>query len=402
VYPFAFSIIEKVSIGSSKLYGAGNYNEMKKGFLKGVLIFLVLTLLFNLAFTQNTRSILIFLNIQPEIATISHHIFQYYYFSAMINFFGAIILYYLVSQGIEKAFIYFITVSLGLGISSCYYFDEHLNWGIMGWIYSTLIFEISMLIQLLVYFYICNKVGPFTRSDFANMFVGMKEFLKDLTIYYLAFFIQSIAGEISLYMCTQLKDNTVIESAAYINMLNICYLNYFIINGYSAIGRSKINRLIGSNDIKSARTIYNTITTGIILLTTVMGLIMYIFRRNITQLYTHAHPDVSASFQVLLSYYCIYFIYGYALYSYTFSVARMMKQTTLLIILEVVLMGITQYIVDYVIIHLLDHSTSLPIMISYLSIMTSIHIIILLRVHLMDWNTMKVTVVDESIHVHDA
>ena len=386
IYPFQFGSGEKVSIDSSYYYGSGKYNEMKKSFLKGVMIFFIHTILIYIIFIRHLKHIFIWMNIDVDLCIRTHDILQYIIVTDTLSHLRIFIIYYLVSQEIEKGFIYFVVISLSIAMSCCYYFTNQLKLGLMGWIYSTYIYESTLMIQVLIYFYICNRVGPFTLSHLESLCTDKYDYYIDVLQCLSTLFIESIGCETSLYMCTQLHHNSVNEAAAYSSIMNICSICYMTLVGYCIISRSMMNRMIGNGNIEKGKAIYNISTIGIIIIISIMGGALFIFRNDIVALYAHSHPEVSRSLTRLLSHYSTYLIFGYALYPFTFSVARMMKLTNLLLVLDVVILVIVHICIDVTIIHTYEYATSIHIFMSLMWSFILIHLIILIKIYVMDWN----------------
>ena len=78
-------------------------------------------------------------------------------------------------------------------------------------------------------------------------------------------------------------------------------------------------------------------------------------RSLITDFYKKNHPELSSTMTQLLSIYALFFILSSTFYNFSLSISRMRNQLSLLMALQVIIMLMLQYALQYLIVYQLNN-----------------------------------------------
>ena len=116
------------------------------------------------------------------------------------------------------------------------------------------------------------------------MFVGYKDFLKDIFKYTLSLYSEMIGLEFAAFMTTLTKDMSQI--AAHTSLVNIAYFIYNLGLGFSNIARTRINYLLGKGHGQAAKNFFIVCFIGMVSISMVLGGTIYLFKQSIVNFYT--------------------------------------------------------------------------------------------------------------------
>ena len=383
MFPLSFGPIESVGIYASYAFGEHNYNTVKSLLFKGFIAIGINLLLLYLTVISNIESILLFLDVDVEVSRMIGEFMKYSFINESVHIIRSYLIVYNLSQYRTTWFGMMSVVSMVVSIPLTYYLCRIDSVGVYGWVIGKFVFEMMMLVMVLVYSYTENKVGSIDMYHIKDALKGFGSFYIE-SMYYSAIILgESMGTEISMYMCTQL--HRVEYTSAYSKFINISSMVYQIGNGLTLNTRSILNHSLGSREVSKAKKMYKVITTGLIIVSFVVGALIYSLSEVISTYYTHEDGKERLLLVRLLKIYGLFLPYGWMLYPYTFTMARMMKFTNVLMILEVVLLIIVHFVIDRLLISYVIDVSCIHLMIVLHSLMVIIHTVLLPTIWLSDW-----------------
>ena len=387
--PASFGPIEKMSLESARCFGANQYDEMKRVFFRGLCYLFFHFAIVYILMVLPSEYLLVWSNVDAEVASKTSIFLKWLFPTELIGHTRTYLISFSVSQNNTNGHGVFSFISLATAISVSLYTQYYMDIGFYSLYWTMYTFEITLFVQVAIYTYKTNTIGRFTTEHLTEGI--LENFLphsRECLAFTFTMFIETIGTEISLYMCTQLHNN--VEMAAYTIMNNIGFFTYHIGCGFSTVIRSHINQLIGQRKIEEAKRLFIVSTAGMVLVMSVIGLSVYLCRHTIVVIYSSSNTAIQDSLLEVLSRYSIFFILGYSMYSYTFSLARLLDMLYLLMALEVVVLIFIHATIDYILVFLVEVSSCVYIMYSLQSSLIFIHIVLIYNVYYYDWRDLYV------------
>jgi len=247
---FIISILEVAGANCSKEYGAGNYRKMASFFYKTFLL-IVMVVIGYYFFIQFTYEILVFLNIEPDVATKTATLTQMSWLFNSILAFNMLLQTYLMSQDVIAELAYLNIGSILIVILFGKLFIVDLGYHEIGIVYTKLIQEILSFIYL-VYLMMRRANKETLVLPSTSLFLDeLQPFLKKNVFSLLGVYGEYLAFEINTFFAAQLHN--VADIAAWYTFDNFFIMVYFCSLGISNTFRTRIGQAVGEGRIAYAR-----------------------------------------------------------------------------------------------------------------------------------------------------
>ena len=349
--PLYMGVQEKTNFTSAFFMGEGSKHLVRKCLLHGLSVMILNFTIVYFVLIVNIKWLAGALGSEPEVGIFAEKYFPFLYFIDVIGQIRQLIVLYSVCQVNSNGYGLIALMSMITTIPLMVYF-ELLNLGVMSYIYAKLYNEVFFLVFSLVYAYNNNKVGPICLEDLKSIPSGLMSFFLDSMSFSVALGFEKLGNSISVIMCIQIKNQ--IQITAYNIFYHFSSFMIFFGLGFGVTSRTEINKLIGMNKIKKAKSLFYTYIVGLFIVSYVLAAFIYFARSLIASFYTKTHPELSPTLIQLISIYCIFLICSSTFYNFGLSITRMRKQLTFLMVLQVIIMLILQFGLQYVIVQVLN------------------------------------------------
>ena len=384
--PFYMGVQEKTNFSSAFYMGQGSNHLVRKCLLHGLAVMVLNFTIVYLVLIVNIKWIAGALGSEPEVEIFAEKYFPLLFLMDMIGQIRQLIVLYSVCQVNSNGYGLISIVSMVTTIPLMAYF-ESLNLGVMSYIYAKLYNEVFLFLFAFVYGYRNNKVGPISLEDIKSIPSGFMSFFLDSMGFCAALGLERLGYSMSVIMCFNIKDK--VQTAAYNIFFHFTNFTISFGAGFGVTSRTEINKLIGMKQIKKARNLFHTNLVGLTIVSYILSASIYFARSLIADFYTKSHPDLTSTLIQLISIYCILFICSSTFYNFGVSITRMMNQLTLLMALQLIIMIILQFGLQYAIVHMLNKYYDIGaahIMISYHVLHLILLGILLTRLHIIPWD----------------
>ncbi len=381
VYPTMQGIAEKVGIVCAQNWGKREIDAMKENFLRGLLLLLVASSLFFFAVILPLDRLLIAIQIDPKIAVLSGSYARLIYTFECIRNLRMLFINFVIAQGLDLSHSTHTTVSLLIAAPISAYLGLWKGWSVLGWIVGRAVLDLSQIALLIISYLIEKSVGRIKMTHFSNCFSNLWDFFSDVIIFSVSVYTESIGWEMSTLVITQTGDSTQI--AAFTLLTNISNLTWHIGNGFTCMGRAKINYLLGMEKFVQAKRAFGTILLGNCTMCSLLGLVLFFCRSHLAALYSSSSPEVLQILSRLLHLYSFLMV-GDFLYSYIFTVTRSVHQTCLNFSLNLTILVACHSSISFYWVKKRSGNCYTALLFLELSLIL-IHAIMILRFFSMDW-----------------
>ena len=329
------SMLEKAGIILSQSFGIKNYSKMKKYFIQSFMTTATYYLTAGTIVVIYLKEFLILVNFREDLAEITNHLFRAYMLPDFLRFTSEMIQLYAQVQGIESKpigpIILNLIVSAGLMIYLCFYLGMTTG----GWILACLFFQVvNLLIMLRIYFTNCR---PETKGlpTMAECLDGFLEFWLDWLKLGFALYIEYIGLELTAYFVALIGD--IDQLAAFGTLNNILQIIISTQQGVRISARVRINNLLSRGYHAAAKRCFLLILTGIIVMNLMVGVVMFMAKDMIAELYAGPMLRTRHYVSLLLDYFC-FLMSGDLIFNLVTLVARSIDHIGFSIALNVVLL----------------------------------------------------------------
>ena len=295
----------RMSISASQCFGKGEDMAIgKKYFTQAFMVYLLYFTFIYYPFTMLSENILVAINITEDIASDFKQIAVKCLANDFFDVIQQFIMEYCYSQNIESIFspigwtnfAVSIVISLVLGLTYDYGFD--------GWIIGRTIYYILNIIAFLFVYY--TKTNKRSRGlvPLSVAMDGFGDFVGGCFSFYLGNVFEWIGWEIGIYFNALSHDNTQI--AAFGAATSVVSFTYHYGLGFLVVGRTRINYLLGAGHYKSAKKIAAMIIFAGFIAATITGVLLFIFKAQIAQIYSSNNKDSLDYLVKLLTLYCVF------------------------------------------------------------------------------------------------
>lgn len=227
------------------------------------------------------------------------------------------------SQEIEKIFSVLSFVNLVPSVFICLLFGIHFEMGIDGWIIGRTIFSILDTASYLVVYY--TQTSPSSRGlcSLRELWIELPEFINKTASLMLSFFFEILSLEIGTFMTS--LTNSIPQIAAFGSATCIMGLSFHLSWGFMAVGRTRINYLIGRALFSAAKKMAAMILFAQSVWACIIGLGLYIFRAPVQGFFASNDQQQAAYLEKMLVFYCV-FVQADVLYSTVMLLCRSTNQ----------------------------------------------------------------------------
>lgn len=282
------SIAEVAGANCSKAFGAGNFQKMAAFFYKSLVVAALVTGIFWI-FTRFAEPILLFINIEPAIATRTAHLIQFAFWQNFLIGMNILLQAFVVSQDIMTPlyFLNLINILLILFFSKLFILDMKMQE--FGVVWAKLIQEGVMFVFLVIL--IGTKANKQTIMVPSMRMVrnGLKAFLRKNFFSFLGIYGEFLAFEANTILVAHLY--SLSDMTAWITFANIFTILYSITIGFGNAFRTRIGQMIGEGEIKRARLKSIAYFVYAMVFGATVGVEMYYFATPIAQLFIN-NPEV--------------------------------------------------------------------------------------------------------------
>lgn len=343
IFGFFYSIDEKVGLASAVNFGAKRYADVKGSLWKGFLTVAAMTVLYFGPVVWYSEGLLISIGLAPSNAALCSSLLKRLFPLDLFRMFNEMIMTYVLAQGVDTNF---GTIS-AINIVVSLFAGAVAHWaglGIDAWLVCRAVHEAIMLGMVLHPF--LYKIEEQTRgiSSFKEIITGYQSFLKDTFKYVVSLYSEWIGAEIAIYFTGLTQDQRQI--AAHTALANFAC---FVMNtglGFSTVGRTRVNLLLGKGLKTAARNFFVVFLAGLVGVGFTMSALVLLLRPALVWVYAGAVPEVAHLFSNLLLLYALFLPLD-LIYPFLFTVCRSAGQVTLSILLNLVLLIGYCTIMDY-------------------------------------------------------
>ena len=276
-------LTDKVSIAMSEAYGAKDFRRFKKYFCQSLLLGLIYNSLIGAPLMIFIKHILIALHIVPELALSIEGFYWKLILTELLRLAVDLLMIVANSQGIETSF--FGLMMANTLLSGCFMFFLCFHVGLVldGLIYALLMFySFNLIIFAKVYLLECDKR---TRGlvSFAEVVQDFGSFSMGWVKFFLTTWIDWLDWELTSYFVALTHD--IHQVAAFGSMINIAYLCFIMQLGFKFLNRTRISSLLSRGYHEAAKRYFNIAFFGLILLNLLLGVILFLSREYISDLY---------------------------------------------------------------------------------------------------------------------
>lgn len=331
-----YANMDKLGITISVGYGEQKYDACKKYFVQGLLTVIFIFLFVSLPIMMFSRQVLVFANIEHNIAREVSDIAIRCVPLMIIQVFAEPLKTYCMAQGQEQIFGTIGLFNLLASLAANYYLMVVKGWGVHGWIITKSITEI---INLLAALYTLNKCHPDTRNIFgwhkANE--GYYDYFVDSIKFTAGSYSEFFGTEMISYFVALIGDTNQI--AAYFSILNFSVVIYSVGMSFSIICRTRINIFIGMGKVRIAKNYYTFFVAWVWTLGLMLCLLFIAIRRPITDAFASSTPEMERWFDKLLFAYSCFLPFEMILCTTVVGIKTIGKIATLLVFTLVFFIG---------------------------------------------------------------
>lgn len=385
------AIIDKTTLVCTIRYGSKDFAGMKKAFWQSITLNLLLLIFYFLTLFVGIDNILYWTGFELEMVEQCTFYFKELFKIYVIYCVQLQIKSIVAPQANEEVLIATTFINLTVGIFIVWVYCWYLNRGLQGWFTANMIYR-TWELGITTILYYCT-INHRTRGiiSLKELCRGYKTFLCDTFVYVLGSYSEQISFEISTLLVSMTKDSSQI--AAQTAFVNAAYYIYEIGLGFAVVGRGRFTHLLGQKKQHQAKRFLFQMIFGMLGLSIIIGILMYIFQGGITSIYTSKSPDIEDYFSQLILVYTMTFWLEF-IFSYIYTVARCLGWINLLAWLNIIFLVVSQlaiglYIVRY------EHKTCVEIMLTVYLLEAALLLILVIRLVGMDWNCAKL--VEENV-----
>lgn len=317
---FIIAILEVAGANCAKEYGAGNFRGMASFFYKTLLLIVIVVLGYYF-FIQFTFQILVFLNIEEDLALRTAALTQMsWLFNAILSF-NMLLQTYLMSQDVLSELTYLNVGSIALVVLLGKFLIIDCGLGLAGMVYTKLVQE------SLTFVYLCwvmlakaNKETLILPS--ADLIMdNMQHFVRKNIFSLLGVYGEYLAFEINTFFAAQLRN--VNDIACWYTFDNYFMMVYFCSLGISNTFRTKIGQAVGEGRIQYARRKSMAFYLYTFLLSNVVLVVSWVYAEPIARVFLN-NPEVTPKIAVCIKIMSFYLFAMLVLYSF-FAMFRILN-----------------------------------------------------------------------------
>lgn len=391
IFGFFYSIDEKIGVASALAFGANKYDEVKRAFWQGILTVSLLVILYFCPVVIYSESLFIAIGIEAQTAYNCSVLLLKMLPVDILRMYNECVMTFVLAQGVQNRFGLIATINIAVSLITGLVAHWWLDWGVEAWLLCRVVHEIIVLMMVLPPF--LYKIDPRTRGfiSFMELMKGFSGFITDCGKFVVSLYSEWLGCEVAIYFTSLTQDKRQIS--AHTAMANIAY---FIINagiGFSVVGRTRVNVLLGKGYRNTAKNFFVLFIVGCLCLGAFFSGLLMVFKPLLVSIYAGNNPEVAELLGRLLTIYAVFLPLDF-IFPFLFTVCRSTKQVMLSIMLNVVLLIGYCAFMDYYLVQVMHKSCRELVINMYLTIL-AIFALLLTRLFKLDWNKIIVEYDDE-------
>lgn len=301
-YGYYLSLVDKLGIDCSQTFGAKQYYKTKVVTNKALWMCIITYLCFTVPCFLLSVPIMTFVKVDPAIAPKVRDILMILLGANLLELTADFLRAFCMAQGFEQVFGTTSLLAVVISSSSAWIFVVAMDLGVIGWVYSKIIYELICVVCAWVIFQITHNE---TRG-FASISVvkeGFGSYFLESIKFAIGSYTEFIGIEITSLFVFYTHDNEQI--AAYTSMLNFTSIFYSMGESFSVICRTRMNLLIGKDLKKTAKNFYIFFIFGVMLFGILMSGGVFLMRDLITEYFAGSNDRMTYYFYYILTVYCL-------------------------------------------------------------------------------------------------
>lgn len=393
IFGFYYSIDEKVAVSTAQAVGAHNYEQARKILNQGYFTVLVLIVFYFAPVVCWSESIFLTIGLEPKNAALTSLFLKKLFPIDIARMFNELLFTFSLSQGITFNYGGYAILNMLVSALSGWIADSMFGLGIDSWLVARLVHEI-ILFATYIYPFIYH-VDPRSKGilGLSSIFSEYSLFVKDSFKYTVSLYSEWLGMEIGI-LFTGLT-NDMAQISAYTSLSNI---SYFIMNtglGFSAVGRTRINLLLGRGHKEAAKNFFIIFMAGLLACSFVISGLSLALKKGIASLYGGESVEVVSLLQTLLTIYSVCLPLDF-IFSFLFTVCRSTGQVSLIVMLNVGLLICYCTGMDYYLIKI-SNGTCISVLINLYLTLFFIFSIAIRRLTVLNWKEMEVVPEDSMM-----
>jgi Na+-driven multidrug efflux pump len=386
IHGLFYSIDEKIGVSAALAFGAKDYKKVNVLFWQGLLTIIAAIVFLFTPIVVWSESIFLAVGMTSVNATLVSRILNSLFPIEIWRMANEATMTFVLAQGTKTNFgtvsCINMFVSIGAGLIAHAWF----NMGLTAWLVSRAVHELVM--SAMVFYPFVYQIEKKTKGfiTFQELFSDYVDFLKDCSKYVASLYCEYIGCEVAIYFTGITQDMTQI--AAHTALSNVAY---FMVNtglGFSTVGRTRVNMLLGRGLRAAARNFFVLYLCGMILTGFCLSLAMIASRPLLVYIYAGENPEVAALLSRLLLLYAIFLPADFIM-SFLFTVCRSTNQILLSVVLNLSLFVLFCVGMDYYLI-VVREKTCRELIINMYLVMCTVFALLILRLTKNDWSKFNI------------
>lgn len=382
IHGLYYSIDEKIGVSTALAFGAKDYRRVNVLLWQGLLTIIVTIVFVFTPIVIWSQSIFLAVGMTQVNAAMASHMLGRLFPIEVWRMANEATMTFVLAQGTKTNFgtvsciNMFLSVAAGLAAQACF------EMGLDAWLVARAVHELVM--SAMVFYPFFFQIDKKTKGlvPLQELFADYADFLIDCSKYVASLYCEYIGCEVAIYFTGITQDMTQI--AAHTALSNVAY---FIVNtglGFSTVGRTRVNMLLGRGLRKAAKHFFVLYLGGMLLTGFCLSLAMVAARPLLIFIYAGDSPEVAALLSRLLLLYAVFLPADFIM-CFLFTVCRSTNQILLSVALNLSLfvcfcIGMDYYLIVY------KHKTCRELIINMYLVMCTVFALLAIRLSKNDWS----------------
>ena len=300
-YTFCFSLVlsslDKIGIGLSKAYGEGDYWSFRQVKTQGLMSIGLLSGVISVPMFLFSGSILRSMGVLEENAKLCEETLLLLMGAMFLQVCSDVTRTVCISQGLERHFARAGAVNIVVCFISTYILVFSCGLSIYGWIICRYMYELT---NLSVGLYAYSHTHPETRgfTSLRESAIGLWSFFLDNLNYTLTSYCEFFSYQATVFFVALTHDNNQMASLA--SIFSCASIPYCFGYSLSAICRTRVNMLIGSERFLTARNYFEYFYFCSVVMGAAMSMFLVLIREPLSWIYADSNPQMKEWFKLLI------------------------------------------------------------------------------------------------------
>ena len=382
IHGLYYSIDEKIGVATALAFGAKDYRRVNVILWQGLLT-ITFAIVFVFAPTVYwSQSIFLAVGMTPVNAAMASRMLTRLFPIEVWRMANEATMTFVLAQGTKTNFgtvsciNMFLSIAAGLGAQACF------GLGLDAWLVARAVHELA--VSAMVFYPFFYQIEKQTKSlvPLQEVVADYGDFLADCSKYVASLYCEYIGCEVALYFTGVTQDMT--QLAAHSALANVAY---FVVNtglGFSTVGRTRVNMLLGRGLRKAAKRFFVLFLAGMLFTGFCLSLAMVAARPLLVFVYAGESPEVAALLSRLLLLYAVFLPADFIM-CFLFTVCRSTNQILLSVALNLSLFVCFSVCMDYYLV-VLKHKTCRELVINMYLVMCTVFALLTVRLAKNDWS----------------